>query len=102
MDLGDTVTRTIALEAIHAKAKEYQSMPTNEHVWMLYKGTNGPCGARKLMVDLYTHKATAELVMGKSFPQEFFRDITVRLVARREFIKGRDEGLGGVKEYAEE
>jgi len=71
MVASDRVTRNIALEAVLTKAKEDRDMPFPEHVWMVYKGTSGPCGARRMMVDFYLNGATERIIRGQSFPPEF-------------------------------
>ncbi|KAF2241959.1 hypothetical protein BU26DRAFT_389162, partial [Trematosphaeria pertusa] len=80
--LQDVPAKNAALDALLAKSREADPdnkpcLPSSEHLRIIYNGTSGTCGARRLMVDLYTFRATGQWMtsQGGSFPQEFMADL---------------------------
>jgi hypothetical protein len=70
--MQDRFTKNAAIDAMFAKARGGTDfLPSSEHVWILYKGTSGPCGARKMLVDFYAAKATTGSMQGQEFAMEF-------------------------------
>jgi hypothetical protein len=52
---------------------------------MIYQATSGACGARRMMVDFYTFKATQGMMRRQAaFPPEFMSDLTMSLMSKRE------------------
>lgn len=93
--LEDRIAQKIALEAILAKAKEDGVIPSPKHVSMVYEGTDEPCGARKMMVDLYASSATEEMLRDEGFPDGFMQDLAIEFAARR----GKAGAVMGDVEY---
>ncbi|KAG9192351.1 hypothetical protein G6011_11085 [Alternaria panax] len=58
----DSKAADSTLDAILAKAVESTGIPSGEHIRIIYAGTDGPCGARRMMVDFYTYEATGDLM----------------------------------------
>jgi hypothetical protein len=101
IELQDLVTKNVALDAILSVAKEGSDIPTSEHIWIIYGASSDLCAARRLMVDLYTFRATRQVMEGQSFPPEFLRDLVMSMVANREPSTGWAKG-GLAEEYHEE
>jgi hypothetical protein len=95
----DIAAQNAALDAILASAKESREIPANEHVWIIYKRTNTPCGGRKTMVDFYTYEATGEWMRAQgedahSFPPEFLGKLAMSFVELRTAPEGKMRGCG--------
>jgi hypothetical protein len=91
--MRDAIAVTDAISGIYAKAHEqslsHPMLPTSKDVGIIYNATTGPCGARKLMVDLYVWKGAATWVkkstlQGPSYPTDFLAEFTVELLEQRE------------------
>jgi len=88
----DINVQNAALDAVHAMATALFSspetqLPHSEHVKIIYKGTTGPCGARRLMVDLYTGRANEDLFNNANdFPAEFMSELAVSLLGVRKEV----------------
>ncbi|KAI4627405.1 uncharacterized protein J4E87_003968 [Alternaria ethzedia] len=96
----DAKAKDSALDAILVKATESAEIPSSEHVWIVYAGTEGPCKARKMMVDFYTYKATGEWMRaqgedahGRGFPPEFWSELAISLVDKRSLPDRRMAGM---------
>ncbi|KAI4691768.1 hypothetical protein J4E81_007295 [Alternaria sp. BMP 2799] len=96
----DAKAKDSALDAILVKATESAEIPSSEHVWIVYAGTEGPCKARKMMVDFYTYKATGEWMRaqgedahGRGFPPEFWSELAMSLVDKRSLPDRRMAGM---------
>jgi hypothetical protein len=78
---------------------ENGDIPASEHVWIIYRGTDGLCGGRKMMVDFYTYEATGEWMKAQgedatSFPPEFLGELTISLVKLRIAPEGKMRECG--------
>ncbi|KAI4697771.1 uncharacterized protein J4E84_000904 [Alternaria hordeiaustralica] len=96
----DANAKDSALDAVFVKATESAEIPSSEHVWIVYAGTEGPCKARKMMVDFYTYKATGEWMRaqgedadGRGFPPEFWSELAMSLVDKRSLPDRRMAGM---------
>jgi hypothetical protein len=103
-EFTDIAAQNASLDAIIAKASESGEIPASEHIWVIYKGTDGPCGARKMMLDFYTYEATGEWMKAqgedaRGFPPNFLGELAMRLVQLRKAPEGRMGGRAG--EYHE-
>lgn len=89
-----------ALDAMFAKAFESATLPSCEQVAIIYKNTEGPCGGRRMVVNLYVNGATGEWMetqaegdQGQGFPREFLGELAMSLVTMRavpgQFMGGR-------------
>lgn len=56
-----------------------QFYPTGSCIKQLYEGTPGPCGFRRLLVDIFIRDCSHELLEGCE-PPEFFQDLAVALL----------------------
>jgi hypothetical protein len=100
--MQDRVTKNAAIDAMFAKAQGGTDLlPSSEHVWILYTGTSGPCGARKMLVDFYAAKATTRSMQGQEFPMEFINDLAMSFVAGRSVAFRGLVVKGGVAVYHE-
>jgi hypothetical protein len=100
--MQDRVTKNAAIDAMFAKAQGGTDLlSSSEHVWILYKGTNGPCCARKMLVDFYAAKATTGRIQGQEFPMEFMNDLAMSFVAGRSVAFRGLVVKGGVGVYHE-
>lgn len=83
--LHDSIAKDAAMNAIlaKAKAKEGKSVPSTSHVRIIYDISPEHRGARCMMVDFYTFKATEEDMEAKDFPPEFMADLAVAMVKSR-------------------
>jgi hypothetical protein len=92
----DLAAQNLVLDALHARYQESAtvfgsakptakimeySLPSRKHVEILYEGTEKPCGARRLLVDMYASKAVAVWMRNheKPFPAEFMRELALTL-----------------------
>ena len=80
--MRDEVAVINGLTAIYARchersdSTEYPMLPSSTDVSIIYKATDGPCGARKLMVNLHVWKAAGPWVKqhietGLTYPFDF-------------------------------
>jgi hypothetical protein len=106
--LKDTKAANSALNAIFATATESPKIPSSEHVWIVYAGTEGQCGARKMLVDFYTYEATGDWMraqgedaQGQGFPPEFWSELAMKLVEKRRVPDGRMARMN-ITEYHEQ
>jgi hypothetical protein len=100
--MQDRFTKNAAIDAMFAKAQGGTDfLPSSEHVWILYKGTSGPCGARKTLVDFYAAKASMGSMQGQEFPTEFMNDLAMSFVAERSVASSGLVVKGGVGVYHE-
>lgn len=72
--LDDTVAQDAASDAIHNKSKELvedmkDSLPSREHIEIIYNGTQEPNAARRLLVDLFAVHATTDMLQGTYSPE---------------------------------
>jgi hypothetical protein len=95
--LRDTVTKNAALNTIYTVAKE-GDLPSREHVAIVYGGTPGPCGARRMLVDLYTQEATGREMMGHDFPVAFMVELATSMAVHRAVPNGIPWMNGGTSE----
>jgi hypothetical protein len=55
------------------------NLPSIEHVAIVYDRTPGPCGARRMLVDLYTQKASGQEMIGHTFPVAFMIELATSM-----------------------
>jgi hypothetical protein len=96
--LRDTVTKNAALDTIYTMAKE-GDLPSSEHVGLVYGATLGPCGARRMLVDLYTQKATGREIMGHAFPGAFMFELATSMAVHRAVPNGIAWAHGGTSSH---
>jgi hypothetical protein len=65
------------------------SLPSRKHVEILYDGTERPCGARRLLVDMYASKAVAAWMRNheKPFPAEVMSELALTLFDVNRVVK---------------
>ncbi|KAF2704198.1 hypothetical protein K504DRAFT_442237 [Pleomassaria siparia CBS 279.74] len=86
----DIHAKCAATNAMLSRIREIQNgkraLPDATAINIIYAGTPGPCAARRLLVDMYTCKATggvfAEWLQGR-VPLEFLEDLTASLLSKR-------------------
>ncbi|KAH6637817.1 hypothetical protein C7974DRAFT_282539, partial [Boeremia exigua] len=81
----DDLAAKDAIDAVYAKAHERSLetqpvLPGSIAVSNIYKATDGPCGARTLMVDLYVWRASGQWIKDQRagdvpYPTEFLSDL---------------------------
>jgi hypothetical protein len=54
-------------------------LPSNKHVTMVYSGTSGPCGARRMLVDLYMQRGSGQEMVGHSFLEMFMVELATSM-----------------------
>ena len=59
-----------------------RTCPLLQHVEIIYYGTHGPCAARRLMVDIYTYRASEDW-LEKTFPPDFVFDLAKNILGKR-------------------
>jgi hypothetical protein len=85
--LEDVPAQNAALDVIHAKSQELVSifvpaLPRSEGVRVVYHGTKGACGARRLMVDMFLSMGSGVLMrpLKDVFPPEFMVELALSLM----------------------
>ena len=85
--LQDVHGQNAALDAIHAKSQELafepaSALPRGEGVGVIYHCTNGACGARRLMVDMFLSKGSGVLMRPSKddYPPEFMVELALSLM----------------------
>ena len=96
----DVGAANCALDTLFAKAMESAKLPSCEQVSIIYRNTEGPCGGRRIMIDLYANGATGEWMekqaegdQGQGFPQEFLGELVMGLVKMRSLPDDSMEGV---------
>jgi hypothetical protein len=100
----DLAAQNLVLDALHARYQESAtlfgtakptpkimeySLPSRKHIEILYEGTERPCGARRLLVDMYASKAVAPWMRNheKPLPAEFLRELALMLFDVNRMVK---------------
>jgi hypothetical protein len=94
--LKDVAAQNHAIEALHAKSNEIitddvhkvirdATLPSRGEVDLVYVRTLGPCGARRLLVDLYTSRAKSYHMRKQEdpWPADFMNDLALSLMETR-------------------
>jgi hypothetical protein len=85
--LQDVDSKRVAIDALLGMSRAMMSngqrtCPLLQHVEIIYYGTHGPCAARRLMVDIYTYRASEDW-LEKEFPPDFVFDLAKNVLSKR-------------------
>lgn len=85
--LQDEDAKRVAIEALLDMSRTItpngqRVHPILQHVEIIYYGTNGPCGARRLLVDIYMYRASEDW-LEKRFPPQFVFDLAKKALGNR-------------------
>ncbi|KAI4927500.1 hypothetical protein J4E85_006011 [Alternaria conjuncta] len=110
--LMDDSTKKSILAAIRKRCESPQfghSLPEPSAVRTIYDGTPESSPARRLMVDIFSQRASKERIehwTTENLPKDFLLDLSVNLIAQRPLPdddnRGHDEGKNAKKRAAEE
>jgi len=110
--LMDDSTKNVILAAIRKRCESPQfghSLPEPSAVRTIYDGTPESSPARRLMVDVFSQRASKERIehwTTEDLPKDFILNLSVNLIAQRplphEDDKGQDEGKNAKRRAAEE
>lgn len=110
--LMDDSTKNVILAAIRKRCESPQfghSLPEPSAVRTIYDGTPESSPARRLMVDIFSQRASKERIehwTTENLPKDFLLDLSVNLIAQRSPLdddnRGQDEGKNAKKRAAEE
>ncbi|KAI4959481.1 hypothetical protein J4E86_003203 [Alternaria arbusti] len=110
--LMDDSTKKVILAAIQKRCESPQfghSLPEPSAVRTIYDGTPESSPARRLMVDIFSQRASKERIehwTTENLPKDFLLDLSVNLIAQRSPLdddnRGQDEGKNAKKRAAEE
>ena len=85
--LQDVDAKRVAIDELLGMSRKMMSngqrmFPLLQHVEIIYYGTHGPCAARRLMVDIYTHRASEDW-LDKMSPPDFIFDLAKNVLRKR-------------------
>jgi hypothetical protein len=85
--LQDVDAKHVAIDALLGMSRTkmltgQRTCPLLQHVEIIYHGTHRPCGARRLMVDIYTYRASVDW-LEKTFPPDFVFDLAKNNLGQR-------------------